>query len=188
MADGDNLPQRSNWNTQADAQLEQATIQSVAIPPAGSDGSIRWTASEFIAHHKSPGWYLVLTSVAIVVALIIWFLFKDKISVGVILFSAVIFGLYAARKPRQQQYQIDEQGVMIGQRAFDYGEFRSFAIEQEDAFAGIVFMPLKRFMPLITIYYAPQDEAKIIELLGERLPMERRQADMIERFMRRIRF
>jgi hypothetical protein len=49
-------------------------------------------------------------------------------------------------------------------------------------------MPLKRFAPVVAAYYDPKDETKIAEILTERLPMENRQHDPVERFMRRIRF
>ncbi|MCL4358011.1 hypothetical protein M1512_03930, partial [Patescibacteria group bacterium] len=46
--------------------------QSTAIPPTGSEGSITWTASEFIAHNKGPLWYITLTAVSVVVAFLVW--------------------------------------------------------------------------------------------------------------------
>ncbi|HYG84352.1 MAG TPA: hypothetical protein VD907_05770, partial [Verrucomicrobiae bacterium] len=45
---------------------------SVAVPPTGSDGTITWTASEFVAHHKSSGWYALLALCAVGVAFIVW--------------------------------------------------------------------------------------------------------------------
>lgn len=185
---GSPQPPDTNWQFKADPEREPADLQAVAVPPSGAEGSISWTASEFIAHHKSPGWYLALTIAAVGLALLIWFLTKDKISVLVVLCGAAVFGSYAARKPRQLEYRLDEHGLVIGQRQFSYGQFRSFAVVPEGAFSSIVFSPLKRFMPPITIYYAPPDEPKIIALLSDRLPFEHNQGDLIDRFMRRIRF
>jgi hypothetical protein len=58
----------------------------------------------------------------------------------------------------------------------------------EGAFSSIVFMPLKRFAPLTTIYYAPEDESKIITILTDRLPFEERKAAAIDSLMKRVRF
>jgi hypothetical protein len=51
-----------------------------------------------------------------------------------------------------------------------------------------VFTPLQRFSPLTTIYYDPNDEERIVDLLANRLPMEERKRDAIDRLMWRIRF
>ncbi|HEY1063702.1 MAG TPA: hypothetical protein VGE30_00195 [Candidatus Saccharimonadales bacterium] len=172
----------------APPQPEVMTPRSVATPPTGSSGAISWTASEFVAHQKSGGWYGMLGVGAFLAALIIWFITKDMVSAVVILLAALAFGVFAARQPRELSYRLDDHGLTIGPRQYAYGNFRSFAIMREGAFASIVFAPLKRFAPLTTIYYDPNDEAKIVDLLSDRLPMEERKHDPIERLMWRIRF
>ncbi len=152
------------------------------------DDAVSWSASEFIAHQKSAGWYAILFLVIVVTALAVFYLTRDKISTGAILFVGAIFGILAARKPRTLGYRVDSAGLTIGERSFDYDQFRSFAVVDEDAFSSIVFMPLRRFMPLITIYYDPKDEQKIVTILANRLPLETHQLDAIDQLMRRIRF
>jgi hypothetical protein len=123
-----------------------------------------------------------------VVAVLIWLLTKDTISSVVILFAAFVFGFYARRQPRELAYRLDDGGLTIGPKFYPYAGFRSFAVMDEGAFSSVVFMPLKRFAPLVTIYYDPKDEENIVGLLSDRLPMEERQKDAVERLMWRIRF
>jgi len=149
---------------------------------------ITWTASEFVAHHKSAGWYGLLALAAIAVAVIIYLLTKDVISASVVIVGAVFLGGYGARKPRQLQYQLDNQGIGVGQKHYDYDAFRCFSVITEGAFSSIVFMPLKRFAPLTTIYYAPEDEERIIDLLSLVLPYEEMKHDPVDRLMQHIRF
>jgi hypothetical protein len=149
---------------------------------------ISWTASEFIAHEKSASWYLGLAGAAVLLAAIIYLFTKDYISSGVVLFGAFLLGVMAARKPRQQQYSLDAQGINIGPRRLAYEEFRSFAIVPEGAFSGIVLLPLKRFALLTTIYYAPENEEQIVRLLSAHLPFDEHHLDVVDRLMRRIRF
>jgi hypothetical protein len=154
-----------------------------------SDGSvISWTASEFIAHEKSSQWYLGLAVTAILLAAIIYLLTRDKITSAIILIGAAFFGITGARQPRQLQYQLDDSGVQVGPRFHPYEEFRSFSVVPEGAFSSIVFMPLKRFATLTTIYYAPEDEEKIVNMLADRLPFEEYRHDVVDRLMRRVRF
>ena len=150
--------------------------------------NLTWTASEFIAHHKEKSWYFSLAGVAIVTALAIWLLTKDKISAAVVLFGALFFGVYAGRQPRQLTYGLDTSGLSIGDKHFLYDEFRSFSVAPEGAFSSIVLSPLKRFSQTLTIYYAPEDEEKIIDVLSDRLPYEDHKRDLVDSLMHRIRF
>ena len=149
---------------------------------------ITWTASEFIAHTKSFGWYFVLAIAAIAAAAGIYVMTRDVISAGVIIVAATFLGFYAGHKPREMQYRLDGSGLSIGEKHFTYSQFRSFSVMPEGAFSSIVFMPLKRFAVPTTIYYPPEDEDRIVAMLGGRLPMEQQGHDAIDRLMHRIHF
>jgi hypothetical protein len=48
---------------------------------------------------------------------------------------------------------------------------------------------MKRFMPYIPMYYAPDQEDAILDTLSQYLPFEaERRQDPIDRFMHKIRF
>jgi len=130
----------------------------------------------------------LLALVTIVIAGLVYILIRDVISTSVVVICAIILGIYAARQPRQLSYRLDEDGVTIGNKQYSYNDFRSFAVVPEGAFSSIVFMPLRRFSPLTTLYYAPEDEDRIVDLLGDRLPLEDYTHDPVERLMHRIRF
>lgn len=175
------------------APLTQTTSYSAepeASDPRAALGtqSISWTASEFIAHEKSASWYLSLGGVAVVVATLIWLITRDLVSSGVVLFGALMLGIYGARKPRQLPYRVDSYGVQIGPKYYSYQSFRSFSVVAEGAFSSIMFMPLKRFSPALSIYYDPNDEVAILNLVALQLPHEQRNQDLIDRLMHSIRF
>jgi hypothetical protein len=157
-------------------------------PLQASGDQITWTASEYIAHEKTAGWYMVLAGAAAVLAALIYLFTRDVISPAVVIVSALLLGVYGARKPRELQYGLGPDIITIGDKQFHYGEFRSFSIIDDGAFSSIVFMPLKRFAPLLTIYYAPEDEDRIVAMLADRLPMDEHKLDAVDRLMRRIRF
>lgn len=155
--------------------------------PTDDDG-IAWTASEYVANHKTTGWFVVLGVAATAFAGAIYLLTSDIISSGVILLVAVIFGVLAARQPRVLEYAVDQNGIHIGNKSYPYGEFKSFSIMQEEGIRSIWLMPLRRFMPGISVYYSPDDEAKIIDALADYLPVENREHDLMDRLMHHIRF
>ncbi len=150
--------------------------------------SITWTASEFISHQKSPGWYAALLGGTVVFAALVWVLTKDLISAGVIVFAGVMFGVYATRKPRQVTYTLTAEGVEIDGRQHRFNEYRSFSLQSEGAFSSITLTPHKRFGFITSIYYDPADEDKIIDILGYRVPHEERDPDLVDQLMRRMRF
>jgi hypothetical protein len=161
-------------------------------PEAAADGppgeAITWTASEFIAHAKSFGWYFVLAVVAVAVAAAIYLVTRDMISSGVIIVAALFLGFYAGHKPREMQYRLDASGLNVGEKYFSYNQFRSFAVLPEGAFSSIVFMPLKRFAVPTTIYYPPEEEDRIVGMIGGSLPLEQHGHDAVDRLMHRIHF
>jgi len=160
-------------------------------PEPGEDGqggeSITWTASEFVAHDKSVGWYSMLILGSVLVAAIIFFFTRDLVSGSVVIIAGLLLAVYGSHKPRQVQYVVDKRGVGVGQRRHGYDEFRSFSVVSEGAFSGLVLMPLKRFALPLTMYYAPADEDRILGLLSDQLPLEEHRPDAIDTLLKRIR-
>jgi hypothetical protein len=153
-----------------------------------SDEAITWTASEYIAHRKNPMWYAAVITIAALLALITFAITRDKISTITILIVGILFCVAAGRKPRILTYTLDHDGLKLGPHFHPYGEYRSFSIVRQGPFASIDLLPLKRFLPLTSIYFAPEDEEKVIDMISEHIPFEERSHALIDRFMRQIRF
>ena len=170
--------QDSMWAV-ADAEIEAHDQQETP--------SIEWTASEFIAHEKSPMWYLVLIIVGVLLTLFSFFVMHDMIAMVAVVFIIVLFGFTASHKPRTLPYRIDNTGVIIGGKLYPYGQFKSFGIVQEDAFSNITLMPLKRFGQPLTIYYPPEEEDNIVKTLSAYMPTAPVKLDFIDTTLRRIR-
>ena len=108
-----------------DEQAEQYVDQASSIEP------VSWTASEFIAHDKAPGWYGMLAATTAVISAVTYLLVRDPITVAMIIIGAVLFGVYAGRQPRQLPYRLTNHGLKIGQRFYPMENFRSFAVVPE---------------------------------------------------------
>jgi hypothetical protein len=156
--------------------------------PTPQPDSVTWTASEFIAHYKSAGWYILLVIGDLVVSAAVWFVTKDKISTGLVFIGVLLLGAYGAHKPRQLTYEIGDLGLTIGSTHRTFSEFRSFSIVSVGAFSSIELVPLKRFAMYTTVYFDPADEDKIVKVLSTHLPMEEPRNDPIEQLMHRLRF
>jgi hypothetical protein len=176
--------EESNWQFKSDDQ--PAAPDSPPDPP--EVGSVNWTASEYVAHHKGAGWFFML---ALGVALLAGFLYvvtREIVSSIVVVIIGIAFGMMAMRQPRVLSYAVDGNGLQIGQRFYPYAGFKAFSITEEGGVRSITLMPLQRFMPPISVYYEPKDEAEILGVIGAYLPNEELRNDYVERLMRKIRF
>lgn len=156
-----------------------------SLPAPSPEAS--WTASEFIAHEKGVRWFLGLGLVAFVLALFAYFVIHDMVAVVAIVIIAIIFGMMATHKPRVLDYHIGPDGITVGNRTFTYAEFKHFGVIHEEAFSNITLIPTGRFAPTLSIYYPPEQEDQIVEVLSQYMPLAAVQYDGLDRFLRRIR-
>ena len=194
-----NPDENANWEYKpsgATATAEPPTVakaaesgppQPASAPPP-SGGSVSWTASEYIEHDRGPGWYLLLAVGTIVLAALVYLITNDYVSIGIIIVLGAIVSVFARRKPHQITYKLDESGLQIGQKTYPYGTFKSFAVIHDEALPSINLVPLKRFMPPISIYFAAPDEEQITSALGAHLPYQDQKSDRIDRLSRHLKF
>lgn len=149
---------------------------------------VSWTASEFIDHQKSSGWFMALAGAGLLLAAAIYFLTKDMFAPVIIALLAIIFGVGAARKPRILNYSINGAGIAVGDRHTAFEEFRSFAVVSEGPIESIILLPTKRWAPPLSVYFAPADGEKIIDTLSAFVPFENHEPGLIDKFLHRIHF
>jgi hypothetical protein len=166
-----------------------ATDEDETSSPSGiSDDSVTWQASEYIDHGQDAKWYAVLIIGTILLTGLVYLLTKEYMSAAIIIILGLIVGLAAKRKPQQIMYEISSSGIRIGEKNYRYIAFRSFSIIQEGGLNSISLLPVKRFLPAMSIYYEPGDEEKIVDIMSEHLPYEEHKVDAIDRLSRRLRF
>ena len=113
---------------------------------------------------------------------------RHILSVVVVGLMAVSLLVFANRKPRIMNYSINDDGISIGGKHYAYDFFRSFSVIKEGGVDSIVIDPMQRFLPPITMYFAPEDASHIVEVLSRHIPHEDKTPDIVDRFARRIRF
>jgi hypothetical protein len=173
----------------AGGEVPQAADVSAPDKAAhGSGETVEWTASEFIAHDKSFGWYALFSLAAIALASLLYLLTRDVVSTVGVSIMAIILIVVAGRKPRVLSYRLDGSGLKAGARFHSYGEYKSFAVINEGPFWSLVLLPLKRFSLPQSLYLAPDQEEEIVKVLGDHLPLEQRELGWTDQLMRKIRF
>lgn len=167
---------------------KKESAKTESTPKASSPALVQWTASEYIDHKKGPLWYILLILAAALVTALIYLFTKDVLSSVIILILVGTLAVAAGRKPQVLEYRLDATGLAIGKKYYTYDNFKSFTLEEVGPVKNITFLPMKRFMPSLSIYFAPKDEIKITSALSQFLPYEQRRPSSIDRFMRSIRY
>ena len=170
----------------AEPPLASGAVQPSNKPPAV--GAVTWTAAEYIEHDRSSSWYVILVAATLILSAVTYFITKDYFATGVMMVLGFIVGFSASHKPRQLEYEISDSGLRIGAKTYPYNQFKSFSVIQEGALSSINLVPIKRLMPMITAYFAPGDQERIVSALGNQLPYEERQMGKVDRLSRRLRF
>lgn len=188
--------ENAGWQYKPDATSAPAGgnngFSPAAAPANGAaqnlPSEVEWTASEFVAHDKGVGWYLILALVSLIIGGLVYLITSDIFSTAVVIILGIIFGVAGSRKPRVLTYRLTREGITAGNKFYPYGDYKSFAYLDEHPFASIVFIPLKRFGFPLSVYLAPEDEHRVLEVLATHLPLERGEIGVIDSLMRRARF
>lgn len=155
---------------------------------SSDDPLVQWRASEFIHYQKSVSWFLPLAGVAIVLAVLTYFIGGGIIGAVMVVTGAIAFGVTAKQEPETLEYALFPQSIAVGTKEFSYDDFKTFSVSQSGGLFHVVLNPIKRFLPPVTIYFPKEDGAQIFDILADHLPSVEERSDPIENFMEKIRF
>lgn len=160
----------------------QPTTPVVEEPP------VQWTAREYVELHKGAGWYIIFVIVALAfIAVDIFFLKSYTFSVLVIV-MAIALVIFANRPAREIQYTLSgRQGLYIGEQLHHLSDFRAFGLIKDGEHHSIMLIPVKRFAPGVSVYFPEEVGEQIVDILGQRLPMETLKLDAIDVLVRKLR-
>ncbi len=190
MKDNLDRDNNSNWRYSSgnDSKFEGEHLDNHPGVPLQEIPTVKWTASEYIAHEKNSSWYLIfIGSIGLLVA-VIYLITKDILASTVILLTGIIMGIYAKRKPTSKQYEISESGIKIDGKYYPHRTFKSFSVVKEGAIESVWIRPIKRIAPVVIMYYPPEDGQKIIDILSNFLPHEQRELDVVDKLSKKMRF
>lgn len=148
--------------------------------------SVQWEAEEYIQTDKNIGWYigLILVGLALVAISILlrWWTFTVLVVVAVI---ALV--VYSVRPPRKVHYQLDDAGLLEGDKLYKYEDFKSFGLLMDGSHFAIVLTPHKRFSPAVTIYFPENQGEMIVDAFGAHLPMAEVKLDFLDKLIKFLR-
>lgn len=149
---------------------------------------VSWQASEYIHHEKGVSWFVALLVGAAVLIGVAFFLIRSLTFAILICVMTAAAIVYARRPPRLLNYSLTAQGLQIDDNHYSYHDFRGFAVVQDGPLPSIVLLPVKRFMPAVTVYFPSENGEAIVDMFGSVLPMEHRKLDFVDNLVRKLRF
>ena len=174
------------WQYQS-GQLEATRGQDYTRTKETANKLISWSAPDSLGSQKSPRWYFLLISLAIIVSVVSYLLTRDLVTVVVICVATVSIIFYTRSKPHNLDYSLGPKGLDIGQKHYGFEAFKSYHV-LEDRLPTIQLMPQKKFMLPISVYFTPDESEKIINVLGEHLPYENKKQDLLDRVISKFHF
>ncbi len=173
-----------------EASVEAQQLEPASEPDSESDaafvpGAISWSAAEYIEHERSKRWYLLLVAGAAALALISVFFLKDWMFAALIVVMLIVVVMFAKRPPREINYTLTQEGLLIGQKFFAMDSFRSFGLVKEGAIWNVRLISNKRFVPPVTAYLPDDVGEQVVDVLGALLPLEDIEPDMVDRLVNR---
>jgi hypothetical protein len=146
-----------------------------------------WQASEFVQHHKGMGWYAILLLASAILIAVAAYL-HSWLEIGVFIAVCAVVIVYARKPPRTLMYELSGQGIQIDGKMYAFTEFRSFAVMHDEEWQSIDLEPTKRLSPRVVMLFDPEDSDSIVGHLELHLPRHDREADLVERITRYLRF
>ena len=147
---------------------------------------VTWQAEEYIVRNHNFWWYVGLFIVAAgLFALAI--IFQGWTFLILIILSVITIMIYSLRPPRKINYLLNNKGLTEENRLHSYEDFRAFGILKEDEHYSAILIPKKRFGLQVKIYFPEGSGEKIVDQLGNHLPMEEVKPDFLDKIVNFLR-
>lgn len=182
-------PEAPESELQEDVELPDEAVSSELAPEDTPDNPpITWTAQEYVHLDRSPMWFVLFAVVVLGLIAISVFLLNSWSFSLLIFVMAVALIVYIRRPPRTITYALSPaQGLYVGERLYHFDDFKAFGLIEDGGHFSIMLIPRKRFAPGVSVYF-PQDAGeRIVDILGQRLPMENLKLDVVDVIVRKLR-
>lgn len=168
------------------AEQVEAPVEQVVAPQPSQP--VTWQASEYIHHEKDFFWFAGLVLVAAALIAVSLFLVQSWTFTALVVVMVISVVVFALRPPRTLSYTLSGQSLDVNEKQYHLSEFRAFGVVQDGPLFSIVLLPVKRFMPSLTVYFPHEHGEEIVDHLGDYIPMEEINLDIIDRAVRKLRF
>lgn len=152
-----------------------------------SDSTVSWTAQEYVHFDKGPLWFVVFVIVVLALVAADVFVLRSWTFSLLVIVAAITLLIYLRRPPRTLSYGLTSQGLNVGDKLYHFEDFKAFGVLQEGGHNSIMLIPRRRFAPGVSVFFPEEAGEKIVDILGQRLPMQDVRLDVIDTVVRWLR-
>lgn len=117
--------------------------------------AMKWEAYEYEHREHGSDWYWAVSIITI--ALFVAAILFQNILLGIIIVLGTIgIILHSVKKPPLVAFEINEAGIMINKRLYQWASLKSFSLA-ENPTTKIYLQSKKKIVPLIVIPFEPED-------------------------------
>lgn len=167
-----------------DAAQYSETEQEPAVLPQAEP--VQWQAPEYLVTKKAIGWYAAFGVAVILMMALAILVIKSWTFALLIPVMAAALVIYVNRPPHSSTYVVSDKGIYINEKLHPMSEFKSFGVLQESSLPAIVFTPIRRFRPALTVYFPSEAGEAIVDRLGPHLPMEAVRLDAFDKIIKAL--
>lgn len=182
--------QKNYWEQDESANdvVEESTTNDVPADSGPELAPVTWSADEYVHIDKGGGWYVLFGLVVLAFIAIDLFVLRSYTFSALVVVMAVAVIIYIRRPPRTLTYALSpKQGLYVGERLYHFDEFKSFGLIRDGEHHSIMMIPRKRFAPGVSVYFPEGAGEQIVDILGQRLPMQELKLDAIDILVRKLR-
>ncbi len=129
---------------------------------------IHWSALEYDHKEKSVDWFWAIGLSAIAGA-VIAILYKNYFFGVFLILAGVCMGMFGARKPQMVEVGIFEEGVIVGDRKYEWAKLHGWNIVGVGESQQLVLHTERPMAPVMTVPMPFQDAQKVQEILNAHL-------------------
>lgn len=179
--------QQNKWQDQHE-ELDDTAPAIDMSAAKNADKPVTWTAQEYVHLDKSPIWFVLFAIVVLgLISVDVFFLQSWTFSALVVVMAVAVI-IYTRRPPRTLTYALSgQQGLYVGERLYHFDDFKAFGLIKDGDHNSIMLIPVKRFAPGVSVYFPAEVGEQIVDILGQRLPMEDLKLDVIDVVVRKLR-
>lgn len=151
------------------------------------DQPVTWSAQEYFHLEKNFWWFLAFVAVVLGLIALDIFLMKSYTFSALVIVMAIAVVIYIRRPPKTLTYALsNSQGLYVGEILHNFDEFKAFGVIKDGDHHSIMLIPTKRFSPGVSVYFPEEVGEKIVDILGNHLPMEDLKLDAIDVLIRKL--
>lgn len=147
---------------------------------------IQWQAPEYVQERRSPWWFIGFWLVAAMLMFAAFFVLRSWSFALLVPAMAAALMIYSHRPPRMLNYVLSSKGVYINEKLHPMSEFKSFGVMRDESIPSLMFIPVQRFRPALTIHFPVEVGEDVVDLLGSRIPMQELKHDAFDKIIRKL--